>query len=481
MTNYTRWYREGTVTAQKNGTAITGSKTLWATVGLKPGDMFSIDNVTEYEVASISDDTHLTLTTPYLGESVSGSKYRIIRNWTANSSADIAAQASELLGDFARYLDSDMATITGKSAYKIACENGFAGTESEWLASLDAYGVAVRNGYAGTRGQWLESLKGAGEWNNAKTRLTTLETDNTSNKSKISTLETDNTSSKSRISTLENMNADNRLTALETLTGKLDPRVLNSQQVVYNVGWNNMYPRFKNLGTQITAQQYANIQGTKNFDVDAYQDLYPGDYWELTVGGDTMYAVIVQLGGGYIPLGYEDGQYIYTRKHLHMALVTGRYYAMNDTNTTEGGYAASTMHTEVMPALTEELEAAIGAEHVQTIRHWVYNSNVYNSLWKLPHVKADSKLELFRLSEIMNVGFPAAASYKTYRYQPFALFQHVPFMSANSPMSAFNTVLQDVCPFNTSRYDYFNLQYHSDWLSANDARFPVIAHFVLVP
>ena len=84
----------------------------------------------------------------------------------------------------------------GKSAYQIAVENGFIGNESEWLESLQgapgqpgvagpqgpqgeqgiqgpkgndgqqgingksAYEVALDNGYTGTESEWLISLKG---------------------------------------------------------------------------------------------------------------------------------------------------------------------------------------------------------------------------------------------------------------------------------------------------------------------------------
>ena len=78
-------------------------------------------------------------------------------------------------------------TITGKSAYEIAVENGFEGTESEWLDSLkgtdgrngtdgkdgrngidgedgkdnaltvkDYYDAAVENGYEGTMSEFLQ-------------------------------------------------------------------------------------------------------------------------------------------------------------------------------------------------------------------------------------------------------------------------------------------------------------------------------------
>lgn len=54
----------------------------------------------------------------------------------------------------------------GKSAYEVAVDNGFEGTEVEWLASLtgsagdSAYAIAVQQGFVGTKDQWLASLVG---------------------------------------------------------------------------------------------------------------------------------------------------------------------------------------------------------------------------------------------------------------------------------------------------------------------------------
>ena len=60
----------------------------------------------------------------------------------------------------------------GKSAYEIAVEKGFTGTEDEWFAQLgsgegsagadgkSAYQIAVDNGFEGTEAEWIESLKG---------------------------------------------------------------------------------------------------------------------------------------------------------------------------------------------------------------------------------------------------------------------------------------------------------------------------------
>jgi len=60
----------------------------------------------------------------------------------------------------------------GLSVYEIAVENGFEGTEEEWLEGLvgptgatgpdgkSAYEIAVENGYEGTEEEWLEGLIG---------------------------------------------------------------------------------------------------------------------------------------------------------------------------------------------------------------------------------------------------------------------------------------------------------------------------------
>ena len=63
---------------------------------------------------------------------------------------------------------ASLAGRTGKSAYELAQENGYTGTLTEWLASLvgenglngaSAYELAVNNGYVGTEAQWLGSHK----------------------------------------------------------------------------------------------------------------------------------------------------------------------------------------------------------------------------------------------------------------------------------------------------------------------------------
>ena len=65
--------------------------------------------------------------------------------------------------------DSELELIRGYSAYQVALNEGFEGTEKEWLESLkgekgdkgdSAYEEALKNGFEGTEAEWLESLKG---------------------------------------------------------------------------------------------------------------------------------------------------------------------------------------------------------------------------------------------------------------------------------------------------------------------------------
>ena len=133
---YTRWYREGTVKVVTGSTALLGTNTYWLTAGLNPGDIFSVDGVHDYEIFSITDNTHITLKTAYTGANDDASQYHIIRNFTAQVPSQLASQLADLYSDLSRYWDQDTQTVHGKSAYEIAVLNGYVGTEAEWLDFL---------------------------------------------------------------------------------------------------------------------------------------------------------------------------------------------------------------------------------------------------------------------------------------------------------------------------------------------------------
>lgn len=82
---------------------------------------------------------------------------------------------------FSDITEEQLIALKGDSAYKIALDNGFRGTQQDWLESLkgepgeqgepgkngvditeggSAYEIALSEGFQGTREEWLESLKG---------------------------------------------------------------------------------------------------------------------------------------------------------------------------------------------------------------------------------------------------------------------------------------------------------------------------------
>ena len=67
--------------------------------------------------------------------------------------------AEELAANLNEYIGGQ----NGKSAYEVAVDNGFEGSERRWLESLkgeNAYKLAQQDGFSGTEEEWLESLKG---------------------------------------------------------------------------------------------------------------------------------------------------------------------------------------------------------------------------------------------------------------------------------------------------------------------------------
>ena len=72
----------------------------------------------------------------------------------------LSDQITTRLNDFSTLID---ALVPTRDAYAIATQNGFTGTESEWLESLNgksAYELAVAHGFYGNESMWLSSLQG---------------------------------------------------------------------------------------------------------------------------------------------------------------------------------------------------------------------------------------------------------------------------------------------------------------------------------
>ncbi len=138
----TAWYRPGTVTVTNGSTTVSGNGTKFLTAGINAGAALRLDARGDYalEIDRVVSDTEIQLVKPYVGQTASNQAYSIDRNHQSTLPADLSARLSKAIGNWEARYDTDMATITGKSAYEIAVEEGYVGTKAQWLASLQATG-----------------------------------------------------------------------------------------------------------------------------------------------------------------------------------------------------------------------------------------------------------------------------------------------------------------------------------------------------
>ena len=144
-----------------------------------------------------------------------------------------------------------------------------------------------------------------------------------------------------------------------------------------NAGAHNAIYRGKNLGTSVTAAQYAAIQA------GTFEDMYIGDYW--TIGG-----VVYRIAAFdyYLRCGDQD----LTTHHVVIVPDSNLYNAkMNDTNTTEGGYVDSAMYKTGLEQAKTTIKAAFNG-HV--LKHRVYLTNAVTNGKPSAGAWCDSEVEL---------------------------------------------------------------------------------------
>lgn len=118
--------------------------------------------------------------------------------------------------------------------------------------------------------------------------------------------------------------------------------------------------RGKNLGGSLTSAQAAQISA------GTFQDLYLGDYWSI---GGVNYLIAgfdYWLNTGDTPCT-KHHVVVIPQNHLYTA-------AMNETNTTEGGYVGSQMYKTGLDQAKQTFANAFGAAHILNHREWLVNA-----------------------------------------------------------------------------------------------------------
>lgn len=122
----------------------------------------------------------------------------------------------------------------------------------------------------------------------------------------------------------------------------------------------NCIYRGKNLGTSVTAEQYAAISSGK------FTDLYIGDYW--VINGVTYRIAAFDYY-------YNCGDTNFTKHHVVIVPDTSLYKAqMNTSNVTTGGYMGSAMYKSNLAQAKTTIKAAFGSAHVLTKRELLTNA-----------------------------------------------------------------------------------------------------------
>lgn len=201
----------------------------------------------------------------------------------------------------------------------------------------------------------------------------------------------------------------------EPVNTKVAPLLFN------NAGAHNAIYRGKNLGTSVTAAQYAAISA------GTFEDLYIGDYWVINGVNWRIAAFDYYLNCGDTSC---------TKHHVVIVPDTCLYnHVMNDTNITTGGYVGSKMYTEGLEQAKTTIKAAFSG-HV--LSHRVYLTNAVTDGHPSTGAWCDSEVDL--MNEQMVYGgaifMPIANGstvYTNYRVEKsqLPLFAHEPSRICN--------------------------------------------------
>lgn len=189
-----------------------------------------------------------------------------------------------------------------------------------------------------------------------------------------------------------------------------------------NAGAHNAVYRGKNLGTSVTAAQWAAIAA------GTFEDMYIGDYW--VISGVTWRIAAFDYY-------YKTGDTSCETHHV-VIVPDGNLYThvMNDTNITTGAYVGSKMYTEGLAQALTTIEAAFGSSHI--LQHRQYLQNAVTDGKPSGGSWYDSKVELMteqnvyggKVFGIADTGGSVANLYTVDKSQ-YPLFAHNPYMISN--------------------------------------------------
>lgn len=154
--------------------------------------------------------------------------------------------------------------------------------------------------------------------------------------------------------------ANSATAAAESATDAQESATLVAALLYNNAGAHNAIYRGKNLGTSVTAAQWAAIAA------GTFEDMYIGDYW--VIGGVTYRIAAFDYY-------YKTGDTSCDTHHVTLVPDGNMYtHVMNDTNVTTGAYVGSKMYTTGLSAAKTTINNAFGSAHILSHRQYLQNA-----------------------------------------------------------------------------------------------------------
>ena len=218
-----------------------------------------------------------------------------------------------------------------------------------------------------------------------------------------------------KVITVENFKSD--------LKALIDENATLLAKLTYNnAGAHNAIYRGKNLGTSVTAEQYAAIEA------GTFEDLYIGDYWVINGVNWRIAAFDYYLTTGDTACNTH-----------HVTIVPDTNLdnqPMNSSNTTVGGYLGSAMYTANMATAKSKVTAAFGSAHILT--HRLYLDNTVKDGYPSARAWVDSQIELMSEQNVYGgklyhgvINGTAFPNLTDVDKSQFPLFAHDPRMISN--------------------------------------------------
>lgn len=216
--------------------------------------------------------------------------------------------------------------------------------------------------------------------------------------------------------------ANSATAAAESATEAQESAALVAALLYNNAGAHNAIYRGKNLGTSVTAAQWAAIAA------GTFEDMYIGDYW--VIGGVTYRIAAFDYY-------YKTGDISCDTHHVTLVPDGNMYtHVMNDTNVTTGAYVGSKMYTTGLSAAKTTINNAFGSAHILNHRQYLKNAvtNGYESAgsWYNSTVELMTEQNVYGGKVFANCtqGANWAVQYTVDKSQ-YPLFAHRPDMISN--------------------------------------------------